>query len=85
MIHKTAETKSLALFPNDSGSCDVEGQGSTYLFQLAIEKLYCMTVGTNFQICIEFLKIGPSGAHYCFCFILSLIIESYLEYQYTPV
>ena len=30
-------------------------------------------------------KIGPSGAHYYFCFNLSLIIESYLEYQYTPV
>ena len=26
-------------------------------------------------------KIGPSGAHYYFCFNLSLIIESYLEYQ----
>ena len=32
-----------------------------------------------------FPKIGPSGAYYYFCFNLSLIIESYLEYQYTPV
>ena len=30
-------------------------------------------------------KRGPSGAHYYFCFNLSLIIESYLEYQYIPV
>ena len=30
-------------------------------------------------------KIGPSGAHYYFCFNLSSIIESYLEYQYVPV
>ena len=31
------------------------------------------------------MKKGPSGAHYHFCFNLSLLIESYLEYQYTPV
>ena len=30
-------------------------------------------------------KIGPSGAQYYFCFNLSLIIESYLEYKHTPV
>ena len=30
-------------------------------------------------------KIGPSGPHYYFCFNRSWIIESYLEYQYTPV
>ena len=30
-------------------------------------------------------KIAPPGAHYCFCFNLSLLNESYLEYQYTPV
>ena len=34
---------------------------------------------------VQSSKIGPSGAHNYFCFNLSLIIESYLEYQYTPV
>ena len=32
-----------------------------------------------------FMKIGPPGAHYYFCFNVSLKIESDLEYQYTPV
>ena len=35
---------------------------------------------------VEWLcKTLPSGAHYYLCFNLSLIIESNLEYQYTPV
>ena len=41
---------------------------------------------------LDFMKIGPSGAQYYFCFNLyflkqkkSLIKESYLEYQYTLV
>ena len=34
---------------------------------------------------VSALKIGPGGAHYYYCFNISLIIESYLEYQYAPV
>ena len=34
---------------------------------------------------VQMLKIGPSRAQYYFCFNLSLLIESYLKYQYTLV
>ena len=47
-----------------------------------IEKKATMIVAFHFMK--RRLKIGPSGAQYYFCFNLSLI-ESYLEYQYTPV
>ena len=37
-----------------------------------------------FDIIVQNSENRPSGAHYYFCFNLSLI-ESYLEDQYTPV
>ena len=32
------------------------------------------SASSGFVMCVEFFKIGPSGAHYYFCFNLSLIL-----------
>ena len=39
----------------------------------------------SWKLWIHCIRNRPPGAHNYFCFNLSLITESYLEYQYTPV
>ena len=58
---------------------------SWYLSKKMPEVTFMVQLKRIVETHFNFRKIRPSGAHYYFCFDLSLILEPDLEYQYTPV
>ena len=64
---------------------DCEQRQTHELFTSKVLQELHQKILADLRLAKPLFKIGSSGAHYYFCFNLSLIIESYLEYQYTPV
>ena len=52
------------------------------VFEKCVGRFHEKLLFSNLRL---FNKVVPIGVDYYFCFNLSLIRESYLDYQYTPV